>query len=68
MPKVKVDRNLCIACGACYSCVPEVFQADEEGLSRVVIKDGIIPENLVQDAHDAYLGCPTEAISWEDDK
>jgi len=31
---VKVDKDLCIACGVCMALCPEVFQADAEGKKR----------------------------------
>jgi len=33
---VKVDKDLCIACGVCMALCPEVFQADAEGKSEVI--------------------------------
>ena len=58
--KLKVNKDLCIGCGACQALVEEVFQIEEDGLAGVVVEE--VPETLVEDAVDAKEGCPTDAI------
>lgn len=59
--KVKVDKNLCIGCGACQAIVPEVFELEDDGLAKAI--DGEINDDLKEEVTDALEGCPTSAIS-----
>lgn len=63
---VIVDKETCIACGACGCSAPDVFDYDEDGTSRVTLDDNqgtaAIPEDLLDDVIDACEGCPTESI------
>lgn len=61
--KMKVDKNICIGCGACAAICPEIFDIDDDGLA--VAKDIIINEELIDDAQDAFEGCPVSAIEKE---
>ena len=58
--EVKVNRDACIGCGACAAICPDVFEIDNEGLSKVVSTE-IKAEN-VDDVKDAIDTCPTDAI------
>ena len=60
--KVTVDKETCIACGACYDTCPEVFEGDAEGKSQVK-KGADLTLPCVQKAADE---CPVEAITVED--
>ena len=57
---LKVNKDLCIGCGACQAVCPEVFEIDDDGLASVIVEE--IPEELSEDAIDAKEGCPTNAI------
>ncbi|VEF46603.1 ferredoxin [Bacillus freudenreichii] len=61
-----VDRETCIACGACGEVAPDIFNYDEEGISFSALDDnqGITPISgeLEDDLMDAHDGCPTESI------
>lgn len=63
-----VDKDTCIACGACGSTAPDIFDYDDEGLAEVIYNDdgnhGLkeIPDDLNDDLLDACEGCPTESI------
>jgi ferredoxin len=65
-----VDKETCIACGACGSAAPEIFDYDEEGISFVILDDnqGIaeVLEDLHDDLVDACDGCPTDSIKIAD--
>ncbi|MFD2616687.1 ferredoxin [Terrilactibacillus laevilacticus] len=72
MPKYTiVDKDTCIACGACGAAAPDIFDYDEAGYSEVVIdkNKGTIPvlEDLEDDLIDARDGCPTESIKVSDE-
>ena len=57
---LKVNKDLCIGCGACQAVCPEVFEIEDDGLATVIVED--IAEELKEDALDAKEGCPTDAI------
>lgn len=58
--KLKVDKDLCIGCGACQATAPKAFELKDDGLAEAIVDE--IPEELVEDAIDAKDGCPTDAI------
>lgn len=61
-----VDKETCIACGACGASAPDIYDYDDEGIAYVTLDDnqGIveIPDVLVDDMMDAFEGCPTDSI------
>lgn len=57
MPKIEVDRNICIGCGLCASTCPDCFQIQEDGKSHVI---GTACEC---DLQEVALDCPVQAIS-----
>ena len=57
---LKVNKDLCIGCGACQAVCPEVFEIEDDGLATVIVEE--ISEDLKEDALDAKEGCPTDAI------
>ncbi len=61
--KAKVNKDVCIGCGACTSIAPDVFEIGDDGLAEVV-KDNIEEEK--EDVIDASESCPTEAIEVEE--
>lgn len=65
MSKVKVNKDLCIGCGACAAIAPDVFELDEERLSYAKVEE--IPADVSEDVQDAIEGCPTEAIEKIED-
>lgn len=68
--KAQVDKDACIACGACGATAPDVFDFDDDGLAFNVLdknqNTASIPEDLEDDVRDAADGCPTDAIKIED--
>lgn len=63
---LKVNKDLCIGCGACQAVCPEVFEIEDDGLAAVVVDE--IPEDVNEDALDAKEGCPTNAIEDAEEK
>ncbi|KYG26157.1 ferredoxin [Priestia endophytica] len=61
-----VDKETCIACGACGASCPDLFAYDDEGISYVLLDDnqGIssVDEDFYDDLEDAADGCPTQSI------
>ena len=67
-----VEKDTCIACGACGATAPDIYDYDDEGLAEVIF-DGDdnhgnteIPEDLYDDLQDASDGCPTDSIKIGD--
>jgi ferredoxin len=58
--KVKVDPDLCIACGACISTAPDIYDWDDDGKAKAI--EGAIPADMEDEAREALESCPTEAI------
>jgi ferredoxin len=58
--KVKVDSELCIACGACVSLVPEVYDWDDNG--KAIALEDEVPADMEDEVKEALESCPTEAI------
>lgn len=61
--KPKVNKDLCIGCGACISTCPEVFKFDDEGKSSV-IEDADLEKNA-ECIEQAVISCPAQAIVVE---
>ncbi len=61
-----VDKETCIACGACGATAPTIFDYDDEGLAFVILDNNkgtaIVPDEYEDDLQDASDGCPTESI------
>ncbi|KJS21512.1 MAG: ferredoxin [Peptococcaceae bacterium BICA1-8] len=58
--KLFVDQDLCIACGACISLCPEVYDWNDDGKADVTVDE--IPSDVEESAADGMDSCPTEAI------
>ncbi|RAP77976.1 ferredoxin [Paenibacillus montanisoli] len=67
-----VEKDTCIACGACGATAPDIYDYDDEGLAEVIYgNDGNhgnteIPSDLYDDLQDAADGCPTDSIKIAD--
>ncbi|MEV5302813.1 MULTISPECIES: ferredoxin [Amycolatopsis methanolica group] len=63
--KITVDRNKCTALGICESLAPDLFEVQQDG-SLVILSDR--PDGgLCDAAREAVEGCPTEALSIEEE-
>ncbi|QOS79429.1 ferredoxin [Paenibacillus sp. JNUCC31] len=72
MPKYTiVDKETCIACGACGAVAPEIYDYDEEGIAFVALdlNQGTVnvPDTLEDELRDAFEGCPTDSIKIADE-
>ena len=65
-----VDKETCIACGACGAAAPDIYDYDDEGIAFVLIDENKgnleVPMDLYDDLVDAEEGCPTESIKVSD--
>lgn len=59
--KVQVDPDVCIACGACISLAPDVYDWDDNGKAKA-INGGEVSEDKENGAREGLESCPTEAI------
>jgi ferredoxin len=63
-----VDKETCIACGACGAAAPDIFGYDDEGLAENILEGddnrGVVevPEEMYDELEDAHSGCPTGSI------
>ncbi|WP_158738080.1 ferredoxin [Alteribacillus sp. YIM 98480] len=61
-----VDKDSCIACGACNCVAPEIFDYDDEGISLNILDDNQgnieVPEKFYEDLEEAEEGCPVQCI------
>ncbi|TCI23151.1 ferredoxin [Exiguobacterium sp. SL-10] len=66
-----VDKDTCIACGACGAAAPDIFDYDDEGLAFNLMDDNTgtieVPDELSEDLMDAFEGCPTDSIKVADE-
>ncbi|MBR2078145.1 MAG: ferredoxin [Exiguobacterium sp.] len=66
-----VDKDTCIACGACGAAAPDIYDYDDEGLAFNLMDDNTgtveIPDELYEDMMDAFEGCPTDSIKVADE-
>lgn len=68
--KTHVDKDTCIACGACGATAPDVFDFDDDGIAYNILDDNQgtaeIAEDMQDDVRDAADGCPTDSIKVEE--
>ncbi len=58
--KVKVNKDVCIGCGACTAICPDVFEFSDEGYAKAISEK--VEESKEDEVKDAANGCPTGAI------
>lgn len=68
--RIKIDRTLCIACGACYGSNPTHFAPDQIGQSTVIggevnenSSSGKFDDDEIKSAKEAQDSCPESAIT-----
>ena len=62
--RIAYDREKCQGHGRCYALAPELFDADDEGYSVVLVSGELSPEQVAQ-AQLAADNCPEYAITVE---
>lgn len=60
--KVKIDKDLCTACGLCADTCPEMFEMGED---TAIVKTENVPSEYEEKVKEAAQNCPTEAIKLE---
>lgn len=65
MPKITIDEEACIGCGACTAVAPDLFEMNDSG--KAICKKN---KNLTKDdlklAKEAVETCPVQAIKVEE--
>ena len=62
--RIVIDTERCTGHGRCYTLAPTVFSDDDDGYG-VVIGDGTVTADQLEDARRAVLACPERAITIE---
>ncbi len=63
MPRIVIDRELCLRSGQCAYLQPELFEMDLEGDGDPIVLVGDIGDpKLIAKAEDAITMCPGQAI------
>lgn len=61
-----IDKEVCIACGACGWAAPDIFDQDETGVSFNILDENNgeaeIPDVFLDELNKAVDGCPARAI------
>lgn len=60
MSRVEVDRGLCSGHARCHATAPDVYDVDD--LGYVVVSEGELPTELVDDARRGVDACPERAL------
>ena len=58
--KVKVDEGTCTGCAACSDICPEVFEMNDDNISKVKVDE--VPAELQAKAKEAAESCPVTCI------
>ena len=65
-----IDKDACIACGACVAEAPSVYGEDDAGIAFSLLDENAgttaVPEEFEEDINFAQEGCPTEAVLIQD--
>lgn len=62
--KFKVDKDLCIGCGACARICEEVFEITDDGYATAKDEE-VNNDEIKENAISALESCPTSAIDEE---
>jgi ferredoxin len=59
--RLSIDAERCTGHGRCYTLVPSLFDADEQGHSVALVD--VLADDQVDAARSAAANCPEQAIS-----
>ena len=66
MATIELDHSVCIVSGMCASVAPDLFRVSDDS-SEVIVLQPTIPDDRVEEAFNAEVCCPVEAIRVVDD-
>lgn len=66
MARIVVDRMKCNGLGVCESVAPDFFELQEDG-TLTLLEENVGADRLAE-VREAVAGCPTDALSLEDDE
>ena len=61
--RIVIDRDECIGCGNCSDIAPEVFELDDEGLSKLINPEGTDDDTI----REAAESCAVDAMTLFDE-
>jgi len=61
--RLEIDAAVCTGHGRCYTRSPRIVEPDEEGFPVLLLPDGELPAELVEEARVAASSCPEGAIT-----
>ncbi|MBR9683300.1 ferredoxin [Candidatus Woesearchaeota archaeon] len=64
MPKIVVDTDACIGCGACSALAPELFELDDDNKAHTKKTEDLNEEDLKK-AQECVEICPVQVIKLE---
>lgn len=62
MATIELDHTTCIVSGMCASVAPDLFQVADDN-SEIMVLQPTVPDELLDDAVNAEVCCPVEAIT-----
>ena len=62
MATIELDHATCIVSGMCASVAPDLFRVADDN-SEVIVVRPVVPAELLDDALNAEICCPVEAIT-----
>ena len=62
MATIELDHATCIVSGMCASVAPDLFRMADDDSEMIVLQPNV-PAELVDDALNAEICCPVEAIT-----
>lgn len=62
--QLEIDAAVCTGHGRCYTRAPKLIEPDDEGFPLLLLPDGQVPDELVEEARLAATSCPEGAIAF----
>lgn len=66
MAEIRLDKSKCAYLGVCESLSPKYFQLNDEGELELPAGEQVEDADL-DEVREAVLGCPTEALTLDED-
>lgn len=64
MIRVFANRDTCEGFGTCVMVSEAIFDLDDDGI--VVLKQKLVPDDMLAKVRQAAYDCPTDSISFEE--